>query len=105
MKALRRALGLVLFLLEVPVLSFAGALDQKPPNLVIDGDPREAFLQGAQQVRMYDAVTGFGDGSLRAYSLVAIPEGLYVALLSTEEAQTVLTLPERGAQGADLLLG
>lgn len=52
-------------------------------SVAVDGDPREAFLFGAASLPAWDAVTGVPDGSVRAYAL-AVPQGLYVALLSTE---------------------
>ena len=71
---------------------------------VLEGDPREAFLQGAEFVPLFDPVTGARDGSLRGYAM-AVPSGLYVALLSSEPMGAKLVLPAAGASGSDLLLG
>lgn len=51
--------------------------------VTIDGNPREAFLLGARFFPMHGSVTGLEDGSVKAY-LLAVPDGLYVAVLSTE---------------------
>ncbi len=82
--------SLLLTFLSLLVLLPLSALRAEPLSLPatpyaveVDGDPREAFRFGAVALPMWDAVTGVPDGSVRAYAL-ACPEGLYVALLSTE---------------------
>ncbi len=75
----------------------AGDLPTTPYAVRVDGDPREAFLLGAQALPAFDAITGHGDGGVRAYAL-ATKEGLYVALLSTEPQGTrPLTVPAPGS--------
>jgi hypothetical protein len=61
-------------------------------------------LQGAEFVPLFDGVTGARDGSLRGYA-AAVPEGLYVALLSTEPMGSKLVQAASNAAGPDLLLG
>ncbi|MEW5765867.1 MAG: hypothetical protein ACOYXN_10155 [Acidobacteriota bacterium] len=87
---MKRRLGLALGLLVCSLATAAEeiTLPAAPWAVTVDGDPREAFLFGADALPVYDAVTGAPDGSVRAYAL-ACPGGLYVALLSTE--------PDRGA--------
>ncbi len=58
-------------------------LPATPCGVTIDGDPREAFLLGGAALPAFEATTGDPDGSIRAF-LLATPEGLYAALLSTE---------------------
>lgn len=94
------ALGLLLPVVAVGNLT----LPARTAQVIADGDPREAFLQGALSLPMFDAVTGGRDGSLRAFTM-ATPEGLYVALLSTEAAGSKLCLAPAEAEGADILLG
>jgi len=96
--------SLVVFLCGSGVWLAAAFPCLAPLSPIIDGDPRDAFLQGAGAVPMFDAVTGTRDGSLRAYAL-AVPKGLYVALLSTEALDAQLSLPAKDAIGSDLLMG
>ncbi len=70
-------------LLSAGVLGASRPLPASPYAVHVDGDPREAFLLGAAPLLQYDAVSGARDGSVRAYAL-AVRDGLYVAILSTE---------------------
>lgn len=79
-------------------------LPARRAEVVVDGDPREALLQGAEFVPLFDPVTGARDGSLRGYA-AAVPDGFYVALLSTEPMGAKLVRAASNAAGSDLLLG
>jgi hypothetical protein len=50
-------------------------LPATPYPVRLDGDPREAFLLGAEELVQIDAISGHRDGSVRAYAL-ATKEGL-----------------------------
>jgi len=60
----------------------AALLPSSPWSVTVDGDPREALLFGGLALQAYDATTGNRDGSVRGF-ILATPEGLYAALLST----------------------
>ncbi len=57
-------------------------LPSSPWPVTVDGDPREALLFGGLPLQAFDATTGNRDGSVRGFML-ATPEGLYAAMLST----------------------
>jgi hypothetical protein len=103
---LHRLFIVALAVLSTGVLALESAviLPVASCQIAIDGNPREAILHGAGVVPMFDAATGLRDGSLRAYALAA-PQGLYVALLSTEAPDAQLALPAEDAAGSDLLMG
>ena len=80
---IRSLCAVLSILLGAGALGAAQPLPASPYAVHVDGNPREAFLLGAVPLRQYDAVSGARDGSVRAYAL-AVRDGLYVAVLSTE---------------------
>ncbi len=84
-------------------LAVCSDLPVTPYPVKIDGDPREALLLGAAALPMFDEVTGASDGSVRTYVL-ATPEGLYVAQLSTEPGKGAQLLSVPAASAAELAL-
>lgn len=75
-------------------------LPESPYTATIDGDPREAFLFGAQHLPGWDPVAGGPDGAFRGY-LLATAEGLYAAALDT----VVVGEPQSTAPAVDPLSG
>ncbi len=72
-------------------------------QVTIDGDPREALLFGAMRMQAYEATTGNPDGSVRCF-MMATPDGLYAALLSTLQPPETLKRANWSAP-QDSLLG